>query len=281
VNRIAAALERARRADADAGSVWLNGSTPEAIDGAAVDLGEPRRVLSPKASKQFAEHLAARRVISVGQTDGAIDAYRILRTQILARMRPQQHTTLAIVGATTGDGASHTAANLAMSMVMDPQNSVLLVDCNLKQPRLHDLFGIALSPGLADYFTRGAAPGPLIAHPPIERLAVLPAGAVLANSPELLGSQRMQQLIKAFKSQSPRRFVIFDLPAVLQFADAVSLIPCVDAVLLVVAARKTRAEQVAQAGELLANANLIGTVLNRNTSAASGFSVSQASAGVS
>jgi protein-tyrosine kinase len=274
MHRIVAALERARQG-ADTGTAWLGGTTSGAIEAAAVDIGQARRVLSPKASQQFAEHLTARRVISMGQADNAIDAYRVLRTQVLARMRANQHTTLAVVGTTTGDGASHTAANLAVSIVMDPQHSVLLVDCNLKRPRLHELFGIALSPGLADYFTQGMALSRLIAHPPIERLAVLPAGAALANSPELLGSQQMQQLIKVLKSQNPRRLVIFDLPAMLQFADAVSLVPSIDAVLLVVAARKTRAEEVVQAGELLAHANLIGTVLNRNSGSTRGFSVKQ------
>jgi protein-tyrosine kinase len=166
-----------------------------------------------------------------------------------------------------------------MSIVMDPQNSVVLIDCDLRHPRLHDVFGIPIGPGLADYFTQRAALSRLIAHPPIERLAVLPAGATLINSPELLGSPQMQQLIKALKSQSPRRFVIFDLPPVLQFADAVSLAPYVDAVLLVVAARKTRAEEVTQAAELLGNTNLAGTVLNRISGAASGFTIKQAAAG--
>jgi capsular exopolysaccharide synthesis family protein len=196
--------------------------------------------------------------------EGAIDAYRVLRTQVLARMRSNQHTTLAVVGATTGDGASHTVANLAMSIVMDPQNSVLLVDCNLRRPRLHKLFGLPLSPGLADHFTQAVSLNRLIVRPPIERLAVIPAGAALANSPELLGSQQMQQLIKAIQSQNPRRFVIFDLPGVLEFADAASLVPLLDAVLLVVAAHKTRSDEVAQAGELLAGGKLIGTVLNKS-----------------
>lgn len=218
---------------------------------------------SPGHSKRLAAHLAAHHVISLDQADGEIDAYRILRTQVLNRMRANQHTTLAVLSPTTGDGASHTAANLAMSVVMDPQNSVLLVDCDFAHPRVHQLFDVPNNAGLADYLIHGTPLSQLVAHPAVERLDVLPAGTAFANAPELLGSAQMAQLIKAMKIQDPNRLIIFDLPAVLDSTNAASLAPLVDAVLMVVAKRKTETDQIRQASEMLAGANLLGTVLNR------------------
>lgn len=221
---------------------------------------------SPLGTRQLAAHLAKHNVISLERDDDALDAYRILRTQVLNRMRTDQHRTLAIVAPTTGDGASHIAANLAVSLVMDPQNSVLLVDCDARNPRQHTLFDIPNHPGLTDYFSQNASLTQLLLHQPIERLTVLPAGAPLANFPELLGSAKMKQLIEALKAQDARRFVIFDLPAALDSANAVALAPLVDALLMVVAERRTHAERLVRSAEVLAGANLIGTVLNRASS---------------
>lgn len=253
MDRIVAAMRRSQEDNTSLVAAGTQSPKPP-IEGIVSPLGK---------TKQLATHLAAHQIISLDQADGTIDAYRMLRTQVLNRMRPNQHTTLAVASPTTGEGASHTAANLAMSMVMDPQNSVLLVDCDFKRPRVHELFDVRNNPGLSDYFVQGAPLADLVAHPAIERLAVLPAGAFLVNGPELLGSMHMVQLIKIIKAQDPRRLIIFDLPAILHSTNAASLAPLVDAVLMVVAERKAQVDQVIHAGEMLAGANLIGAVLNR------------------
>jgi protein-tyrosine kinase len=114
----------------------------------------------------------------------------------------------------------------------------------------------------------------LVVSAPGHRLAFLPAGRPIHNSAEMLASQKMRTLLRILKNEERGRFVIFDLPAVLPFADMLSFAPLVEAVLLVVQEGKTQVESIARAGELLANANLIGTVLNKSAASHTGKSAS-------
>lgn len=256
MDRIVSAMKRLQD-----GEATVDGKTPQETRAPLA-----AEILQPGSKDRLATHLSANHVISLDRDDGTLDAYRMLRTQVLNRMRANQHTTLAIAAPLPGDGASHIAANLAMAIVMDPQNSVLLVDCDFKRPRLHELFCVPNHPGVSEYFTRGSPLTQLLAYPSVERLTILPAGTALPNAPELLGSPQMMQLIKALKSQDPRRFIIFDLPAILHSANAVALAPLVDATLMVVAERQTQADHAVQAAEMLAGTNFLGTVLNKASS---------------
>lgn len=269
MDRIVAALERARRGGSF-GTAWLGRSTAEHAAEPLLSDAAEQHAIPLKVSREFTAHLAEQRVITPAHPNGAIDAYRVLRTQVLARMRPNHHTTLAVTSPGAGEGKSLTAANLAVSIAMEPQNTVLLVDCDLRQPRLHELFGAPAQPGLAEYLAQATPLARLIVRPPIERLALLPAGHAPANAPELLGSQRMQQLLHTLKAQALARYVVLDLPGVLHYADALALAPLADAVLLVVEERKTRTEDLLKTTELLSQTNLIGTVLNKSAHAGTG-----------
>jgi protein-tyrosine kinase len=266
-HRIITAMERARDGGAF-GTTWLGRRLTDHTEISADAIVSDERPTKPNG--EFTAHLSEQRLIALGQQNSAIDAYRILRTQVLARMRAGGLSTLAVTSPALGDGKSLTAANLAMSIAMDPEHQVLLVDCDLRTPKLHELFGTNLGPGLGDYLSYNLSLKHLIVKPPLERIALLPAGRAVLNSAEMLASQKMRRLVQGLKAENRSRFVIFDLPAVLRYADALSVLPLVDAVLMVAEERKTRLEDIARAGELLAHSNLIGTVLNK-TESSGGF----------
>jgi protein-tyrosine kinase len=256
------ALGRSRK-EGGFGSVWLASGGP--LDGAGQFRPGSLDQLTSEAPplRLSRRRLRDNRVIA-GYDDGPfIDAYRILREQVLTRMRAQGWTTLAITSPGPGEGKSLTAVNLAVSIAMEPDQTALLVDCNLRDPALHRIFGVSNTLGLGDYLTKEVPLGEMLLRAGNNRLLLLPAGAALTNSSELLASRRMQGLVRILKSRDRLRYVLFDLPPVLKCADMLAFAPLVDAAVLVIEDGRTQREDAARAGEYLSGVNLIGTVLNR------------------
>lgn len=191
------------------------------------------------------------------------DAYGLLRTRVLQRMRQNSWNSLAITSPNAGDGKSLTAVNLAVSLAREVNHSVLLVDLDLRRPNIHTYFGYQPAKGLTDYVLNDTPLSEILFNPSIERLVVLPNRKPITNSSEVLSSPRMIELVAELKSRYPERLVIFDLPPLLSADDALAFSPYVDAVLLVIEEGKTPREDVERAGELLAEVNVVGSVLNR------------------
>jgi len=97
---------------------------------------------------------------------------------------------------------------------------------------------------------------------PFERLTILPAGKMFDNSSEILGSPRMAELADELKTRYPDRMIIYDMPPILAQDDPLTFLPHVDAVLLVAQEGVTRTEDIKRCLEIMAPANVIGTVLN-------------------
>jgi protein-tyrosine kinase len=192
------------------------------------------------------------------------NACKILATQILQRLRENGWNALAITSAGSREGKSLTAINVAISLGLDVDKTVLLVDADLGAPRIHRYFGLPDGPGLGDYLTGNMSVENLLLHPGLGRFVILPGGAPLANSSEHLGSQKMLNLVKELKTRYPSRIVLFDLPPLLSAADALAFSPYVDAAILVVEEGGTTREEVKRAAEMLGATRLIGTVLNKS-----------------
>jgi Mrp family chromosome partitioning ATPase len=116
---------------------------------------------------------------------------------------------------------------------------------------------------LVDYLLDGTPVEDLLVHPGIGRFLLLPAGRGVLGSSELLTSPRMLALVKELKQRYQSRIVLFDLPPLLDAADALAFSPYTDAILLVIEAGRTQAEQIERALQLLKGTPIIGTVLNK------------------
>lgn len=192
------------------------------------------------------------------------DAYRVLRTQILQRLNDKNWNTLAITSPGSGEGKSLTAINLAISMARELDITVLLIDANLRSPKLDKYFDFHAEYGLSDYLLHDKPLGDMLVNPEgISRFVMLPAGRAIANSSELLSSPKMHQLVEEVKHRYPSRIIIFDLPPILESSDTLAFIPNVDASLVVIEEGKTQEAELKQAFELLHNNEVIGTVLNK------------------
>ncbi len=193
----------------------------------------------------------------------ATDAYRMLRTRVLQKMRDNGWTSLMVTSAGVGEGKSLTATNLAISLAREVSHTVLLADLDLRRPGLHELFGFQPKAGVVDCLRDGVPISDVLFNPSIDRLVVLPARQRVESSSELLGSPEMLDVIADIKNRYPDRIVIFDLPPVLSTDDALAFSPNVDAVLLVVQEGHTSQSELRAVYEVLGDANILGVVLNR------------------
>lgn len=191
------------------------------------------------------------------------DAYRMLRTRVLQTMRANNWNTLAVTGPASGCGKTLTAINLAISLAMEITNTVLLVDLDLRKPSIHKYFGYEPDLGLSDYLTGDATLPDILVSPGIARLVVLPGREGLINSSEMLRSPKMVNLVNELKYRYPERIIIFDLPPILAADDALSFAPYTDAMLMVAENGGTQRDDLQKAIEILRDAPLIGTVLNK------------------
>jgi len=207
--------------------------------------------------------LRKNKIVSLFHDEAMTDQIKILHTQVLNQMEQIGGNSLLVTSANHGEGKTLTALNLAVSMSHKLDQTVLLVDADLRRPSVHRFLGLEPERGLTDYLLRRAEIPDLLINPGIEKMVFLPAGEQLANSGELLGSPRMEALIKEMRERYPDRFVIFDSPPLLACADPLVLSRFVDGILLVAEAEKTPAKDVERAAELLKDRPLIGTVLNK------------------
>ncbi len=227
-------------------------------------LGARAEPLAPPAAPPSATNdafLESNRVIA-HRAGLEADVYRQLRTKVLRIMNDSGFKTLAITSPRYGDGKTTAVTNLGISIALDQKQTVLLVDLDIRNPNLHQYLGLKPKAGLTDYLLRNTPIPECLMRPPFERVNVLPAGMSLENSSELLGSHKMIALAHELKARYPDRFVIYDMPPVLEQDDALAFLPQVDAVLVVVRDGVTRAEDLKRALKALSGSNVIGTVLN-------------------
>jgi capsular exopolysaccharide synthesis family protein len=209
-------------------------------------------------------YLERSRVLAHKQRSPEADVFRILRTMVLQIMNKSDHKTLAITSPRYGDGKTTIALNLALSIAMDLKQTVLLVDLDLRKPFLKQILGLKCSVGLTDYLLHDTPIHECFVRLPFERLSVLPGGKALDNSSEVLGSPKMALLAEELKTRYHDRFVIYDMPPVLEQDDSIAFLPYVDATLVVVRDGVTKKDDLETSLDRLHNANIIGTVLNNS-----------------
>lgn len=208
--------------------------------------------------------LGQRRVMAAYSKGPFVDAYKILRTQVMHRLRENGWNVLGVTSPGYGEGKTLTAVNLAVSLAMETTQTVLLVDSDLQNPNVHRVFGLGECCGLADYLLDDQRVEDLLFHPGIGRFVLLPGGRAISNSTEILTSPKMLALVEEFKHRYASRVVIFDLPPLLHTADVLAFSPYTDALLLVVEEGKTTGEELQRALALVKNSRpVLGTVLNK------------------
>lgn len=190
------------------------------------------------------------------------DMFRLLRTQVLHAMAQGGMRTLGITSPNYGDGKTTVALNLALSIALDLNQTVLLVDLDLRKPNVAEYLGVKATRGLTDYFINDTPIADCMLRTSFERLSLLPAGRALDHSSEVLGSPKIAALAAEMKSRYADRLIIYDMPPTLAQDDPLVFLPHVDGLLLVVNQGVTRTSELRAAMRTLGTAHVIGTVLN-------------------
>jgi protein-tyrosine kinase len=207
--------------------------------------------------------LRERRIIAALKNEPQADMFRVLRTKVLKAMRASGWRSLGITSATPGVGKSLVAVNLAVALAMEVNQTVLLVDADLRRPSVAWQLGFEPSLGLLDYLTKDISLEDIFVNPGIQRLVVFPGRGSTNYSSELLSSPKMVQLVDELKTKYESRLVLFDLPPLLATDDALLFMPHFEGALLVVEDGKNTPDQVRRSLQLLEGTNLIGTILNK------------------
>ena len=190
-----------------------------------------------------------------------IDDYKMLRTKTLRRLSANKWRSLAITSAKQGEGKTLTALNLGISISMDRNYEVILVDTDLRSPSVHERLGIEPKKGLSDYLAGEATLSEILVSPGIEGFAVIPNFIAIENSAEVLMGSRMRDLLDELRKLSPSVILIFDLPP-LSVDDALAFGPLIDSLMLVFRAGQTYRDDVVAAREATAEMSVIGCVVN-------------------
>jgi Mrp family chromosome partitioning ATPase len=276
MGRIQSALTKARREAKKAKSETGNRGT-----------GTPARTVTPQ---QFGAHgepievaprpelleqacavtldtltLNENRIRGIDSSEPGEAAYKMLRTRVLQRMRSNSWQKLAITSPRADAGKTLTAINLAISLAYEPNQQVILVDLDLRNPKIGTYLGLDPKYSLGDHFKQDVGIEEVLLKPTnLRRLYILPGVGRVEHSSELLASHQMATLTQTLVSTSPSTIVIFDMPPLLEADDMLTFMPQVDALLFVVAQGETTQSDLERSSELFTELNVLGTVLNKS-----------------
>ncbi|MFH0925722.1 MAG: CpsD/CapB family tyrosine-protein kinase [bacterium] len=197
-------------------------------------------------------------------TSVAAEQYRVVRTFILKAGKDDLKRVFLISSAMHGEGKTLTALNLAISIVRGLQETVLLIDADFRNPTLSRLLGMnKVDRGIIQYLTTNGELGDFILKTSISKLNILIPERIPENPSELIGSEKMANLLKEVRCRYENRYIIIDSPPLFPVSDSIILSALVDGVILVARAQSTPREQINEAIEKIENKeNILGIVIN-------------------
>ncbi|HEY7544915.1 MAG TPA: polysaccharide biosynthesis tyrosine autokinase, partial [Blastocatellia bacterium] len=200
-------------------------------------------------------------LMALDNRSAAAEAYRVLRTSVLLSSAGQPPKMILVTSGQPGEGKTTTVVNTGISLAQLGA-SVVIVDCDLRKPSTHKLFGIDHVRGLSTYLSRNVDLESVTHHLPINNLSLIPCGPIPPNPAELISSERMRELLKILAERYDH--VLVDSPPLINVTDPVILSTMVDGVILVVHGGKSTRDIVRRARMELSSvgAKIFGVVLN-------------------
>ena len=208
-------------------------------------------------------HLEKNRIVAHIKNDSNTYLFDSLRTQVLQKMEENGWRTLAVVSPTPQSGKTFVSINLAISIAHQPQKTAILVDFDLRRPKIASYLGIHVENSINDYLLDKAKLEDIIYNPGIERLVIMPTMRPVSKSSEVLSSNKVSTLVEELRARYDSRIVIFDCPPVLNSDDAMVLLPQVDCILLVIANGMCTQSEIEETMHHLPKDNLLGVVFNK------------------
>jgi len=232
---------------------------PDGIESEDISYDETRIV------KLDTRHLEANRIVTFDSEDPDSVPFDVLRTQILKKMQENNWRTLGITSPSPECGKTVVTLNLALSIAKQTDKTTLVVDFDLRKPRVAQYLGLQGKFSLFDHLEGNVEIKDILVNPGIPRLVVLPNQTPIKNSAETLTSRRIKSLVKDLRDRYESRIIIFDLPPLMAGDDTMAFLPQVDCVLLVVASGKTKPIEIKESRHMLQSSNILGVVLNKSS----------------
>ena len=239
---------------------------------AAPAIGAAEALVSRHINIDFAILRARGLLTSDDERSSLAEEYRMIKRPLLANAfgaNPVKSGNLIMVTSSLpGEGKTFTTINLAISIAMELDRTVLLVDADVAKPRMPEYLGFRSEHGLLDILRQGTRDlSNVILRTNIENLSILPAGRTYARATELLASEAMDRLIAELANRYPDRLVIFDSPPLLATSEASVLASHMGQIVMVAEADKTPKNALREALSRLEGAcDVIGMVLNKSAS---------------
>jgi capsular exopolysaccharide synthesis family protein len=196
------------------------------------------------------------------------EQFRTLRSRLYQIRAQQPLKTILIASALPAEGKTFVAANLALALVKQHGRRVLLVDADLRRPRLHELLGAEASPGLTEYLDERTDEISAIQRAPVPNLYFMPGGRVSSDPSGLVGNDRLARLITRIAPAFD--WIVVDTPPAVPVSDASLMAEACDGIILVVKANSTPYDVAQKACNEFRQKPVVGVVLNR-TGRSSGY----------
>ena len=229
-----------------------------------------QRVPSREVVINLTQLKAAGFVTPDAPTSPIADEFRVVKRPVIRNALGQgdtkvRHGNLVMVtSALPGEGKTFTSINLAMSMAMEYDSRVLLVDGDVAHPSFPNMLGTPHAPGLLDLLTRDDLDvGDALVRTNVDRLTLMPAGARQRRSTELLASEQMATLLRELASRYADRIIIFDSPPLLATTEARVLATHMGQIVMVVAADATSHHALQQALSTIESCDIVLMLLNK------------------
>ena len=229
-----------------------------------IDSMPKRRLLLVGSGDDDSDDQKNELLISADPRSSLAEAYRQLRTSILLSTAGHAPKSLLVTSSLPAEGKTTTATNTAISLAQTGAK-VLLIDADMRRPRLHTVFGIGNGEGLSTLLSSSINKDgilEIVKQDPTTKLYLLPSGPVPPNPAELIGSEQMSSLLRTLQENFTH--VVVDSPPIASFTDGVLIASMVDGVILVVHSGKSSRQVVRRSKQLLneIGARIFGVVLN-------------------
>ena len=188
------------------------------------------------------------------------EEFRTLRSRLYHAREKMPLKKVLVTSALPKEGKSFTASNLAQVLVRQHGRRVLLIDADLRGPRLHMMLGTTSSPGLADYLQGGSDEFSIMQRGPMENLFFIPSGQKISDPAELVANGRLKLLLQRVEALFD--WIVIDSPPAVPVSDASVLAKACDGVLMVVRSNATPVDMARRARQEFPDEVLVGVVLN-------------------
>lgn len=273
MERIKDAIEKAKKNQRDlpdepsrASAVRLTAVKPQITADGASPSGKEGEVQYRKTQVVQLDpaHLENQRIVAHQKMHSVSWVFDLLRTQVLQKMDENGWRTLAVTSPTMESGKTVVAINLAIGIAQQTNRTSLLVDFDLRRPRVASSLGLRPEVSLNQVLAGNAAVEDAMVNPGIPRFVVLPTQRPVPSSAEVLGSSKVAMLMSELREHYSDRIVVVDLPPVLAADDVLAILPRVDCVLMVVGNGNSTRKEIDESMNRLSKFNLLGVVLNKD-----------------